>query len=421
MSELGGYQYPLREQMLTLRSIMQPATISSSKQLRKFPLFDLMRLLQTVFKPKKGERLCILIDLEHPKDVVDLAFLKKSGHPVQKKAYEVFYQGLRDGVMDQLHLKACDFFAYKMTGGSNLELPEDAIAIDGSLMHLDKDIYPKYDIILCITSYSATAPLTQRAKKFGFRGATMHGVNDTILNTGLAVDYHEVSQETELLRKGMAHPDSVDIDFEVDHRNYHLHIDLQRQDAQKSHGICHDGGDIVNLPAGEVYFVPSNAEGSFPIKFESDGTLGLMDVEEGKVIKASLLRGNPETINAWQARLESDPATGILGELGFGTQVLPYSGADIQDEKIFGTFHLATGRNDHLKGSVTKERFRKLSNASHDDILFSSTKTPEIHVKQVRMLRHGKSENLIENYEPSSYLRSLLKAAQQSNSKTHET
>jgi aminopeptidase len=59
---------------------------------------------------------------------------------------------------------------------------------------------------------------------------------------------------------------------------------------------------------------------------------------------------------------------------------------------------------------VTKDRFKDLKNATHDDILFSSTKTPEIKVVQVRMKRHGKILTLIENYHPSSYLVNLLKS-----------
>ena len=49
--------------------------------------------------------------------------------------------------------------------------------------------------------------------------------------------------------------------------------------------------------------------------------------------------------------------TGELGELGFGTQELPVSGRDIQDEKILGTMHVATGRSDHLGGTLTPDRF----------------------------------------------------------------
>jgi leucyl aminopeptidase (aminopeptidase T) len=235
----------------------------------------------------------------------------------------------------------------------------------------------------------------------------MHGLNEKILETGLAVDYNEVSRETEKLRLGMTGADSFSIDFEVEGLPYHLEIDVNRQVAQKSHGLCHTGPDIANLPAGEVYFVPTGAEGQFPIKFD-DGTIGLMTVKEGKGINISLIRGNQKTIDEVQSKLKSDPATGVLGELGFGTQVLPYSGRDIQDEKIFGTFHLATGRNDHLSGTVVKESFLNPRNATHDDILFSSTKTPEIHVKQVLMRRNGKTEAIIKNYEPSNYLLGLI-------------
>ena len=235
----------------------------------------------------------------------------------------------------------------------------------------------------------------------------MHGLNETILETGLAVDYNEVSRETEKLRKGMTGADSFSVDFEVEGTPYHLDIDVGQQEAQKSHGLCRKGPDIANLPAGEVYFVPAGAEGQFPIKFD-DGTLGLMTVKGGRGTKIVLIRGNQKTVDEIQAKLKSDPATGILGELGFGTQVLPYSGRDIQDEKIFGTFHLATGRNDHLNGTVLKENFTNPRNATHDDILFSSTKTPEIHVKQVLMRRNGKTETIIKNYEPTNYLLSLL-------------
>ena len=389
---------------------MTSSSPSKSDIQETFPPFSLSRLLQTCFAPQKGEKLCILIDLKDPNEIIDLAFLQKP-YPVQKKAYEVFYKGLHQGVMQELGLGTVDLFAYTETGGSNLELPKQATAPDGKVLSLEADIFPRYDLIMCIGNYSATAPLTAAAKKFGFRGATMHGMNDTILKTGLAVDYNQVSRKAERLRQEMTQADAVEIEFEVEGKAYYLHIDLNKQEAQKSHGICHTGPDVANLPAGEVYFVPANAHGTFPIKYEEDGTLGLMQVENGKIVQATLIRGNPKTVDSYQAKFESDPATALLGELGFGTQKLPYSGSDIQDEKIFGTFHLAIGRNDHLNGDITKERFRKLQNASHNDILFSSTKTPEIHVKKVLMKRNGKEETLIEDYAPSPFLEKIEKKA----------
>ena len=378
----------------------------SDKQ--NFPPFNLTRLLTTVFAPKPGERVAILIDLPDPKAAKDLAFLNDEKFAIQRRAYDVFYQGLKNGVLAELKLKGGDLFAYKMTGGSNLDLPETLYDSSGRELNFEKDLYPNYDIILCISTYSATAPLTAQAKKFGFRGATLHGLNEIILRTGLSVDYNEVSRKAEKYRLGLTKADSFEIDFAVNGSKQTLKLIINRQEAQKSHGLCHgEKPDVANLPAGEVYFVPEGAEGTFPMRYE-DGTLGLMQVSGGRIQKATLLHGDKAVVDAHNAKLKSDPVTGEIGELGFGTQELPASGRDIQDEKILGTLHVATGRSDHLGGHLTPDKFAVAKNATHDDILFSPTKTPEIVVTQVRMQRNGRREVVLENYQPSAYLRKVL-------------
>lgn len=375
---------------------------------QKFAPFSLTRLLTTVFAPKPGERVAILIDLPDPKLVKDFAFLKDASFTIQRKAHDVFYQGLKNGGLAELKLTGGDLFAYKITGGSNLDLPDKAFDPTGRELSLEKDIYPNYNIILCISTYSATAPLTAFARRFGFRGATLHGLNDIILNTGLSVDYNEVSRTAEKLRLGLTKADSFEIDFEVNGLKQMLKLLCGRQEAQKSHGLCRgEKPDVANLPAGEVYFVPEGAEGMFPMRYE-DGTIGLMEVAHGRIQKATLLHGKQDVVDAHNRKLKSDPVTGEIGELGFGTQELPPSGRDIQDEKILGTLHVATGRSDHLGGKLTPDKFATATNATHDDILFSPTKTPEIHVSQVRMYRNGQQEIVIENFHPSAYLRKLL-------------
>ena len=133
-----------------------------------------------------------------------------------------------------------------------------------------------------------------------------------------------------------------------------------------------------------------------------------MSVEDGRIIDAALLRGDATTVAAYADKLRGDPAAGILGELGFGTQLLPVSGAEIQDEKILGTLHVAPGRNDHLGGDVTPERFTVAQNATHDDVLFSPTTTPTIDIPQVRLYRDGHEIVLFASYEPQEYIWSLL-------------
>jgi hypothetical protein len=376
---------------------------------RQFPPFSLARLLRTVFAPKPGQRVCVLIDLEDPRDITDFRFLKNPDLSIQRNAHDVVFCGLREGVLAELGLTGGEMFAYEVTGGSNLDLPENAFTPAGIEVKMAEAIYSKYDIVLCVSTYSATAPLTAFAKKFGFRGATMHGMNATILRSGLAVDYDDVSREAEKLRLGMTRADWVEIDFIFDGQRHTLHLDLGAQEAQKSHGLCRGGPDIANLPAGEIYYVPVDVRGEFPMRY-GDGTIGLQHVKGGRIFKAELLRGNAKTIEQHNAKLTSDPVTGELGELGFGTQRLPVSGRDIQDEKILGTMHVATGRSDHLGGKLTPDRFANRKNATHDDILFSPTKTPDIAVPQVRMSRNGQTVVLIEGYEPAAYMRRLLEA-----------
>ena len=377
---------------------------------REFPPFDVVHLLSTVFEPTQGCQVCILTDFDNPAaEITGFAFLGKKQFPVQNKAHEAFYTALHNGAMDDLGLTGGEMFAYKTTHGSNLDLEDEVWDTDGNKLSLDKDIYPNYDIILCISTWSATAPLTAKCKEFGFRGATLHGLNDIILSSGLAVNYDDVSFDAERIRLAMTRSDSIEIDFALeDGRILTATLGLDQQEAQKSHGLCKGKSpDVANLPAGEVYFVPTDANGHFPMKYE-DGTLGVLTVKDRNIIKSELIEGNQSTIDEHNARLADDPMTGTLGELGFGTQVLPVSGADIQDEKVLGTCHLATGRDDHLGGDIVPEMFKKHENSTHDDILFAPHKTPNFNVKEVRMNRGDQQEVIIENFRPSRYIMDAL-------------
>lgn len=386
---------------------------------RRYPEFDLTRLIDEVFKPKGGERVAVLIDLDDPRRIKDFSFLedRPAAHPgqtpdkhtVQQYAYENFYLGLKNKTLADLKLTGGEIYAYLQTGGSNLDLPDEAYAPDGRKISLEHDLYPNIDIVLCVSTYSATAPLTAFAKQYGFRGATLHGVNKIILESGLSVSYEDVSRSAEKLRQGMTKSEAAEIDYAVSGIKCTLRLELGGQEAQKSHGLCRTGPDICNLPAGEIYFVPTDASGQMPLRFD-DGTIGLFDVSGCQIRSGKLLKGSQKTFDEFIAKIQSDPAAGKFGELGFGTQELPVSGRDIQDEKILGTMHVATGRSDHLGGDIVPGNFKDKKNATHEDILFAPTKTPEINVPEVRLFRQGKTHVLIREFQPVEYMRELLSA-----------
>ena len=377
---------------------------------RTFLSFSLTRLLTTCFGTGNGEKVCVLIDLPSPEDIKDFKFLEDETLSIQNYGHEVFFKGFQDGALEAMNWTGGEIFAYKETGGSNLDMEDVCFDPEGKELSLDADIYSNYDIILVVSTFSATAPLTAKCKEFGFRGATLHGLNQIILDTGLSVDYDSVSAEAELLRSGLTKADRFEIDFEVEGSTYTLKLHTNGQEAQKSHGLCPPGKpDVANLPAGEVYFVPESAEGVFPFKYD-ESTIGLLHVKDGKIFKSQFVYGDYSEIEAHNARLADDPMIGAIGELGFGTQVLPFSGRDIQDEKILGTIHVATGRDDHLGGNITPDLFKEHKNASHDDVLYAPHKTPEIRLPEARMIRDGETQVLIQNYKPADYMVKLLEA-----------
>ncbi len=375
---------------------------------REFLPFRLQRLMETCFGQGSGEKLCILIDLPNPEDIKDFRFLQDPTLSIQNYGHKIFYEGFKNGGLEEMNYTAGDIYAYKETGGSNVDIDDECYDPEGNKLSLDRDIYPEYQLILAVTTFSATAPLTAKAKEYGFRGATLHGLNQIIVDTGLSVDYNEVSADAEKLRLGLTRADWFEIDFECEGQETTLRLYTNRQEAQKSHGLCPPGKpDVANLPAGEVYFVPESAEGKFPFKYDEE-TVGLLHVTDGKIMESTLIYGDYEKIADHNKRLKEDPMIGALGELGFGTQVLPFSGRDIQDEKILGTIHIATGRDDHLGGKLTPDLFKTKLNASHDDVLYAPHKTPEVRVPEVRMHRDGETTVLMGGYKPGQYMIDLL-------------
>src|SRR5215217_285452 len=107
-------------------------TISEQVAARSFPPFSLTRLLKSTFEPDVGQSICILIDLKDPKEIKDFEFLQNPDLPIQRNAVTYFYEALKGGVLAELNLKGGEIFAYQITGGSNLDLPDEAYTPEGT-------------------------------------------------------------------------------------------------------------------------------------------------------------------------------------------------------------------------------------------------------------------------------------------------
>ena len=180
----------------------------------KVPEFDIVRLMKTIFDPQPGERVGVFIDLEDPREVCGGKFLEQPNLVTQRIAHEFFYKGLLEH-KTELPFAGVEFYAYEPTGGSNLDLPDSVVSLDGKTLRLEQEVLSHLSIVLYLSTFSATAPITAIAKRMGFRGATMHGCNETILRTGLAKDYNEVSAKAERFRLALTRCDEVSVEFET--------------------------------------------------------------------------------------------------------------------------------------------------------------------------------------------------------------
>ncbi|MHC4850099.1 MAG: M29 family metallopeptidase [Planctomycetota bacterium] len=373
-----------------------------------FPDFDLVRLLKTVFELNRPERFAVFTDLDDISKFTGLAYLDEEGYDSQKHAYNTLVCGIEEN-LEALNAISVDFYGYTETGGSNLDLPETVYTPEGESVAL-RQALKGYGIVLYMGKWSATAPITKLAKEMGFRGATMHGTNDRILATGLAVDYNEVSARAERMRQAITGAESLTLQWRVNGKDVALEIGAKDREMQKSHGLVRDIGDVANLPAGEVYYIPQDANGLLPQKFEDPAeTIAIFEVKDRAITGVhEFVRGDEKLVDEYMARIAEDPNAGQITELGIGTQDLPWAHADIQDEKILGTAHVATGRSDHLGGAIDSSHFKDKKNASHNDILFTPEKTPEIELKRVTMNKDGETTTIVENYQPSEFIKPLL-------------
>jgi len=166
---------------------MSLPTVQSAANTRTFPKFDLVRLLSSVFEPTQNQRICILIDLPDLSEAKGSPSSSNLKLQVQARAHKYFYTELKESALAKLGATGGEMFAYPLTGGSNLDMSDYCVDMEGNELSLESDV-----LLRNTTSSSASAlsarptPLTAHAKKFGFRGATLHGLNEVILSTGLA-------------------------------------------------------------------------------------------------------------------------------------------------------------------------------------------------------------------------------------------
>lgn len=211
------------------------------------------------------------------------------------------------------------------------------------------------DVAVLSTSYSLShTRARRRASETGARIASMPMLTAEMALRTLNIDYETLSLLTqkyvEMLTKGrearITSPSGTDLTVKLGERSGIL-------DA----GQLSYGGACGNLPAGEAFIAPLEGSGEGMIVF--DGSLagwGMLEehvkisVQNGRAVEISGGKAAQWLIQALDERGEN---ARNIAELGIGTNAKArLSGVIIEDEKAYGTAHIALGDNKGIGGTV---------------------------------------------------------------------
>lgn len=222
--------------------------------------------------------------------------------------------------------------------------------------------------VVCPTQFSLThTQARKKACEAGARIATMPGITEQMFSSGgLTADYNEVERLTLKLVDRMAKAKTAKIIKD----GSHLSLSLEGRAPIASTGLISKPGESGNLPSGEAYIAP--VEGKSQGKLVIDGSMAGVGCLRSP-LKIKVQDGYATEISGEQAvqlieALGPTKEARNVAELGVGTnRGAKLIGIVLEDEKVYGTVHVAFGENStfggrthagiHLDGIILKPTF----------------------------------------------------------------
>jgi len=210
------------------------------------------------------------------------------------------------------------------------------------------------DILLLLTENSQShVPTRRKLSKIGLRIASMPGVNEDCLMRSMIGSAKEMIKLSEKLADiltiacncRLTTPAGTDLRFS-----------LKNRQGYSDTGQLNNPGDFTNLPAGEASTAPASTstngrlviDGSFP-------TMGILknpveiSIKDGRAVR---ITGGDEAVVIRKMLGSYGKDARVIAEIGIGTNPrAKFTGLTIEDEKVFGTMHVAFGNNLSFGGN----------------------------------------------------------------------
>lgn len=198
------------------------------------------------------------------------------------------------------------------------------------------------DILFLVTSKSLTHTKARRkASEEGVRIASMPRVPvSSFIDGGLTADYNQVNENCE--RMFNAIKDKTDIHL-TSPNGTNVELKIGQSKLDKDNGLYHDPGSFGNLPAGEVCTAPNKCSANGILVVDKMGEYGdniKITIKNGYAIKIE----NSQKLKSTVISLGKDGRN--IAEIGIGANPkAKIIGVTLEDEKVYGTVHIALGNN----------------------------------------------------------------------------
>jgi len=209
------------------------------------------------------------------------------------------------------------------------------------------------DVVIAPTTFSLTHTQAKiNACKAGARIASMPGITENMMTSGgITAECARINEIAKRLNNRLEKVRTVRIITEL---GTDIEFDLDGCSWKMDTGLCQEPGCSSNLPAGELYIAPRDANGSFFVDGSMSG-FGLLDSPLEFTVKdryVTDIKGKySEKMRSILDRVGEKAFN--IAELGIGINPeAKLIGNVLEDEKVGGTVHIALGDNSGFGGDV---------------------------------------------------------------------
>jgi leucyl aminopeptidase (aminopeptidase T) len=238
------------------------------------------------------------------------------------------------------------------------------------------------DVVVCPTAKSLTHTNARReASKLGVRVGTMPGITVDCMVRCLNADYDKIVKLTDFIIEQMKGISNIRV---VTEKGTDITMPVKDRSVLPSYGVMRNKGESGNLPSGEVYLAPweDMTNGTVVIDGSMAG-IGMLKTP----LTIEIFNGYAEKITGGEEAAlltEMLDKTGrdarAVAEFGIGTNYkAQLTGMILEDEKVFGTIHIAFGNNISMGG--------RIAISSHLDGLVNE---PDVYFDDKLIMKKGK-------------------------------